>query len=178
MISFKSYIATSIDGFIAKKDGSIDWLHPKQYNIENEDFGYSSFMKSIDCIVMGRITYEKVLSFDPYPYLEIPIIVISKNKNYQLNTKHDVRLFNQPLGELKDYLIKNNFKNIYVDGGKLIQSFLTMSMLNELTITQIPIILGTGIPLFGELNHAIELKHRKTESFSNGFVQSEYELLK
>lgn len=178
MISLKAYIATSLDGFIAKKDGSVDWLHSEKYHLENEDFGYSEFMKSIDCIVMGRITFETVLQFEPYPFENVPLIVVTNNPNYQIESKHQISIFTRPLKELIPYLESKKYQNVYVDGGKLIQSFLKESLLDEITITQIPILLGSGIPLFGETDKEIDCKHRKTKSFPNGFVQTEYEIMK
>ncbi|TGM74944.1 dihydrofolate reductase family protein [Leptospira bouyouniensis] len=178
MISLKAYIASSLDGFIAKKDGSVDWLHAEKYHLENEDFGYTSFMESIDCIVMGRITFETVLQFEPYPFENVPVIVVSNNPNYQIESKHDISIFTHPIRELISYLKTKAYQNVYVDGGKLIQSFLKESLLDEITITQIPILLGSGIPLFGVTDRMIELKHRKTQTFPNGFVQNEYEIVK
>lgn len=178
MISLKAYIASSLDGFIAKKDGSVDWLHAETYHLENEDFGYDAFMSSIDCIVMGRITFETVLQFDPYPFEHVPVIVVSNNPNYKIESKHQISIFTRPLRELIQFLGSKGYQNVYVDGGKLIQSFLKESMLDAITITQIPILLGNGIPLFGLTDRMIELKHKKTQTFPNGFVQSEYEIVK
>lgn len=178
MITLKAYIASSLDGFIAKKDGSVDWLHSEKYQLENEDFGYEKFMESIDCIVMGRITFETVLQFEPYPFENVPVIVVSNNPNYQIESKHQITIFTRPLRELIPFLESNQYQNVYVDGGKLIQSFLKESLLDEITITQIPILLGSGIPLFGDIEREIDLKHRKTQTFPNGFVQIEYEIVK
>ncbi len=178
MISLKAYIASSLDRFIAKKDGSVEWLHSEKYHLENEDFGYEKFMESIDCIVMGRITFETVLKFDPYPFENVPVIVVSKNPYYKIELKHQITIFTRPLRELIPFLESKKYQNVYVDGGKLIQSFLKESLLDEITITQIPIVLGSGIPLFSETDREIEFKHRKTKSFPNGFVQTEYEIVK
>ncbi|TGM51996.1 dihydrofolate reductase [Leptospira biflexa] len=178
MVSLKAYIANSLDGFIAKKDGSVEWIHAEKYQLEKEDFGYEAFMESIDCIVMGRITFETVLQFDPYPFETVPVMVVTKNPNYQIESKHQISVFTRPLRELVPFLETKGYQNIYVDGGKLIQSFLQESMLDTITITQIPILLGSGIPLFGVTENEIELKHRKTQSYPNGFVQTEYEILK
>lgn len=178
MITLKAYIASSLDGFIAKKDGSVDWLHAEKYQLENEDFGYEKFMESIDCIVMGRITFETVLQFEPYPFENVPVIVVSNNPNYQIESKHQITIFTRPLRELIPFLESNQYQNVYVDGGKLIQSFLKESLLDEITITQIPILLGSGIPLFGGIEREIDLKHRNTQTFPNGFVQTEYEIVK
>lgn len=167
-----------MDGFIAKKDGSVDWLHAEKFQLEKEDFGYERFMESIDCIVMGRITFETVLQFEPYPFETVPVIVVSKNPNYQIESKHQISVFTRPLRELVPFLETKGYQNVYVDGGKLIQSFLKESMLDAITITQIPILLGNGIPLFGVTDRMIELKHKKTQTFPNGFVQNEYEIVK
>lgn len=176
MIQYKAFIASSLDGFIARTDGSLDWLTSDEFTLENNDLGYSSFMEGIDCIVMGRITFETVLTFEPYPFGSIPIYVLTRNSDYQFESKHPIRIFRGTLEELDSILRGNQIKTAYVDGGQLIQSYINKSMLNEIIITRIPVLLGSGLPLFGDSGTDKKLKHIQTSIFSNGFVQSEYHL--
>ncbi|MBM9547841.1 dihydrofolate reductase [Leptospira sp. 201903074] len=176
MIQYKAFIASSLDGFIARSDGSIDWLTSDEYALENNDLGYSSFIKGIDCIVMGRITFETVLSFESYPYGSLPVYVLTKNPDYKFESTNPISIFNGKLENLTHILEKKQFKTVYVDGGQLIQSFIKEQMLNEITITRIPVLLGSGLPLFGYLPKDQKLKHIKTLTYSNGFVQSDYHL--
>ncbi|PJZ43825.1 dihydrofolate reductase family protein [Leptospira brenneri] len=174
MIKYKAFIATSLDGFIARTDGSIDWLTSEEYVLGNNDFGYSSFMKSIDCIIMGRTTFEQVLTFEPYPFASIPVYVLTRNSDYQYHSQFPIQIFYGSLNELNSKLEKEKIKSAYVDGGKLIQSFIKESMMDSITITLIPVLLGSGLPLFANLSKEIKLKHLETSSFPNGFVQSLY----
>ncbi|TGL33398.1 dihydrofolate reductase family protein [Leptospira perdikensis] len=176
MIQYKAFIASSLDGFIARTDGSIDWLSSKEFTLENNDLGYSSFMEGIECIVMGRITFETVLTFETYPFGSIPIYVLTRNLDYKFKSEHPIRIFQGTLEELDSDITKKQFKTVYVDGGKLIQSYLAKHMLNELTITTIPILLGSGLPLFGNSLIERKLNHIQTSTFSNGFIQTKYQI--
>lgn len=166
------YIAASVDGFIAKKDGDVAWLHDARYAIEGEDFGYTQFMADVDCIVMGRNTYEKVLEFDAWPFAGKRVVVLS----------HSLKSISQAGAELSfEYpkvllqrLAAEGVKKVYVDGGKTIQSFLHDGLVHEITVTRIPILLGSGLPLFGQMDASVHLQHLRTQAFTNGFVQSTY----
>jgi dihydrofolate reductase len=172
------YIATSLDGFIARKDGSIDWLNEANSSIpEGEDCGFFSFMNSVDALVMGRKTFEKVLSFGQWPYADKTIIVLSRNKiDIPDNLSQSVTCSSESPIELTKRLAKNGAKRLYIDGGITIQRFLKEGVIKDLTITIIPIIIGDGIPLFGKVNKDIKLKHIKTRTYDFGFVQSTYEI--
>ncbi|PJZ83018.1 dihydrofolate reductase family protein [Leptospira harrisiae] len=176
MIQYKAFIASSLDGFIARSNGSIDWLTSDAYKLDNNDFGYSAFMQEIDCIVMGRVTFEKVLSFEPYPFESTPVYVYTGNIDYKFESKYPIFIFNGTLESLTMTLEKKQFKTAYVDGGKLIQHFINERMLNEITITRIPILIGSGLPLFGNLTKDQKLEHIQTMAYPNGFVQSKYQL--
>ncbi|TGK77577.1 dihydrofolate reductase [Leptospira noumeaensis] len=176
MIKYKAFIATSLDGFIARTDGSIDWLTSKEYIIENNDFGYSSFMANIDCIIMGRATFETVLTFKTYPFESIPVFVLTRNQNYKYESHFPIQIFHGTLNDLNSALEEKQIRSAYIDGGLVIQSFLDKSMLNEITITQVPILLGSGLPLFTNCKQEIKLKHIRTLPFPNGFVQSMYQI--
>lgn len=182
MSKISVYIATSLDGFIARENGDIEWLHNSGHGEveKGEDFGYEKFMSTIDALVMGRNTYEKVLSFGgEWPYGKKPVFVLS-TKGVEIPDKinDSVSSLSGTPGEIKEQLGKQGIHNLYLDGGITIQKFLNECLVDELIITKIPILIGTGIPLFGPLSKDVKLKHIQTYAFNNGFVQSRYEVLK
>jgi len=170
----KVFIATSLDGFIADKNGNIDWLHSVP-NPHNDDMGYSAFMSGIDAIVMGRVTYETVLGFDmDWPY-SVPVFVLSrtlKNVPKQLHEK----VF--PVqGELTSVVKKINdlgYSQLYIDGGRTIQSFLEQDLIDEMIITTIPVLLGGGTQLFSALNDPLSFECTQTQLYLEKVVQSRY----
>ena len=167
------YIATSLDGYIADKNGGIDWLNEIP-NPDNNDFGFTDFMENIDAIVMGRNTFQQVLTFGVWPYTK-PVWVLSSSLNKipdELSNKVKILNCNPP--DLVKRLNEEGLHNLYIDGGLLIQSFLTEDLIDELIITTIPILLGGGIPLFGELNNSLKFGHVKTEVLLNSLVKSTY----
>ncbi|MGK0289387.1 MAG: dihydrofolate reductase [bacterium] len=173
------YIATSLDGFIARKDGNLDWLSENDQSQSKEDYGFQPFMDSIDAIVMGRNTFETVLLSGEWPYKNKPVIVLS-SKPVKIPTKRTdtVEGSSLPLKELLQQLVERGLKNLYIDGGKTIQGFLQEGLINQITITRIPILLGSGIPLFANLNQDIHVEHLETCTFPTGFVQSTYQVKK
>lgn len=173
------YIATSLDGFIARTDGSIDWLMDANANVpEGEDCGYALFMSSVDAIVMGRATFEQVLTFADWPFGSMPVVVMSRTmKSLPPTTPSSVSVTDESPTELVQRLAAQGIQRIYVDGGKTIQSFLAEALIADITITYIPVILGSGLPLFGPLTHDVNLQHRSTTSYPFGFVQSTYHTL-
>ena len=179
-IKLSAFVATSIDGFIARKDGNIDWLNKaNKQESELQDFGYSNFMKSIDIIVMGRNTFEQVLTFDKWPFEKKEVIVFcSKNIKISKTLSNTVKTSKESSNNLIDMLSKIGIRNIYVDGGLTIQSFILAHLLDEITITLVPILLGDGISLFGSLIKDVQLQHLKTTTFNSGFVQIKYLLNK
>jgi dihydrofolate reductase len=170
------YIATSLDGFIARPDGDIDWLTRPEDRIEGEDFGYKAFMDTVDVLVMGRNTYEKVLSFGgEWPYAGKHMVVLSSGNPIVPDAlTKEVEVRQMTPAEVLQYLGERGFQHIYLDGGKTIQAFLREGLVQEMTLTRIPVLIGQGIPLFGETGHDIVLKHLETIPFVNGFVQSKY----
>lgn len=167
------YIAQSLDGFITDKEGDIDWLNDIP-NPEDSDFGFNEFMNRIDAVVMGRNTFEKVISFNVWIYNK-PVYVISKSlKSLPQEYQGKAELLNLNPTQIIDTLKKKGMENLYIDGGALIQSFLSEDLIDELIITTIPIILGGGIPLFGVLRNSIKFRHIKTEILINSLVKSYY----
>jgi dihydrofolate reductase len=174
-----AFIAASIDAFIARLDGDTSWLHNPEYAVEDGgDFGYSAFMETVDVLVMGRVTFETVLSFPEWPYAERRVVVLSRQGLAIPKHLHDkVRVENLAPDALVSQLERGGARHLYVDGGQTIQGFLKAGLLDEITITWIPIILGGGIPLFGSIGAELPLRHRQTRSFGNGFVQSTYDVV-
>jgi dihydrofolate reductase len=174
MISGHVYIATSLDGFIASGDGGIEWLISR--SDPSEDYGYVEFIGNIDAIIMGRGCFEKVLSFDSWPY-DKPVLVLSKQlagSAVPESLKGRVRFSDlSPHGAMQK-LASEGMRRVYVDGGQIIQSFLREGLITELAITQVPVLLGEGRSLFGNLGCEISLSHVETKSFASGLVQSRY----
>jgi len=167
------YIATSLDGYIARKDGNIDWLMEIP-NPDNDDYGFSSFMERIDGIIMGRNTFEVVLSFGEWPYSK-PVFVLSNTlKTIPIECTGKAEIIKGTLKTITESLNKKGFKNLYIDGGKTIQSFLKENLIDEIIITRIPIILGSGIPLFVEMDIEIRFEHVNTEILNDHLVKSSY----
>ena len=171
------YIATSLDGYIARENGDVDWLSAENGAGDGEDYGFQEFMASVDVLVMGRNSYDKVLSFGEWPYGNKKVVVLtSRPLHIPANIANTVDSRSCSPIELIDQLSEGGANHIYVDGGKTIQSFLAAGLIRQIIITRIPILLGTGIPLFGSLKEDVNLKHIETRSFSNGLVQSRYEV--
>lgn len=170
----KVFIARSLDGYIADKNGGLDWLNLVP-NPDHLDLGYEKFIQSVDAIVMGRASFETVCSFDmEWPY-KLPVFVLSKSlKSVPEDLENKVALVSGSLSEILDQLHKKGYMRLYIDGGATIQSFLKEDLIDELIITTIPILLGGGIPLFGELPKEMEFEHVKSELFLNALVQDSY----
>ena len=167
------YIATSLDGFIATADGGLDWLE-KIPNPDGSDFGYADFMSGIDALVMGRNTYEKVLSFGVWSY-DKPVFVLSNTLDRvseEMTGKAEV-VKGEPREVVAD-LNSRGYRNLYIDGGKVIQSFLKADRIDEMIITRLPVLLGDGVPLFGSLVDHTWFKHINTEILCGEMVQSHY----
>ncbi|WP_460660624.1 dihydrofolate reductase family protein [Kribbella swartbergensis] len=163
------FIATSLDGYIARPDGSIDWLTERAEQAGAT--GYDEFMASVDTVVLGRNTYETALTFDFWPYEGKHVEVLSTT----LDPDADERIIvHRTLDALIETLNDRGAKRVYTDGGQVIQTFLRAGLLNELTITTAPVLLGAGIPLFGPLDHEITLTHNATRTLKAGFTQSDY----
>ena len=168
------YIATSLDGYIADKYNNIDWLHDIP-NPDGSDLGFSQFMSRIDALVMGRNTLEKVLSFDcDWPYSK-PVFVLS-NTMTSVPAGYEDRVFlvNGELNAIVKELNEKGFKNLYIDGGVTIQNFLKQDLIDELIITTIPVLLGGGISLFGELSEPLKFKHSQSKPMLDCIVQNHF----
>lgn len=171
------YIATSLDGFIARTNGALDWL-PGSDGEETggEDHGYREFMASVDYLVMGRNTFEVVLGFGgEWPYGEKPVVVLS-SRPLEIPDRLAGRvesMSGSPHG-VTNRLAERGAKHLYIDGGQTIQQFLAGGLIQQLIITRVPVLIGEGISLFGPLPHDIQLRHIDTRAFASGLVQSTY----
>lgn len=170
------FIATSLDGFISREDGAIDWLmKANTLASPGEDGGYRKFISTVDVLVMGRNSYEKVLSFDEWPYGDLPVVVMSgKAISIPKHLQASVSSTSENPVDLVERLEKQGAKHLYIDGGITIQGFLACNLIDEITITVIPVLIGSGRPLFGVLKQDIELEHIATRDLSGGFVQMCY----
>jgi dihydrofolate reductase len=170
------FIATSVDGYIARPDGNIDWL--TKYATGSEDTGYDDFMDSVDGVVMGRGTFEKALSFEAWPFKK-PVVVLSQSlppSELRADLVGKVRISSLAPGPLMRALAADGWKRAYIDGGKVIQSFLKQRLISDMVLTRIPVLLGEGISLFGRMEGDVTLRHTGTVVFAAGLVQSRYEV--
>jgi len=166
------YVGTSLDGFIAREDGDIDWL-VKYQNKEVHD-SYNEFISTIDAMVIGRGTFEKVITFPEWPYEKKVFVLSTSLKQIPGTLTEKATLVAMEPAALLNYLSDKGFSSIYVDGGKVIQSFLREDLIDEMIITKVPELIGTGIPLFGYLDNDLRFEHIKTNIYSDGLVKSQY----
>ncbi|XJC79776.1 dihydrofolate reductase family protein (plasmid) [Delftia tsuruhatensis] len=169
------FIGTSLDGFIAKPDGDIAWLLER--SDPAEDHGYMAFIADKDAVVMGRGTYEKVLTFDVWPY-QLPVVVLSRQLADTSVPEHlqgKVRFSRQTPEQLMEQLAAETLQRIYVDGGQLIQSFLRAGLVHEMILSTMPVLIGEGRRLFGDVNQDMDWRLLSSQSFPSGLVQSRYQ---
>ena len=178
-IQVSVFVATSLDGFIARKDGSFDWIDNAGAP-DGEDFGYEAFFASIDMLAIGRNTYDQVLTFDKWPYRKKRVHVLSNRAvPIPASLASTVSASAETPGELVERLSAEGIKHVYVDGGVTIQGFLAAGLVDDLTITLIPLLLGAGRPLFGPLEKDVALAHIATKTYDGcGFVQVIYRVVK
>jgi len=173
-VTHKVFIATSLDGYIADEEGGIEWLDTFP-EINEVDTGYHSFMEKIDAMVMGRATFEKVLSFNvPWPY-SVPVFVLSNSMASVPEGYEDkIQITKGTPHEISDQLLNEGHHQIYVDGGQVIQAFLEAGLIDEMVITTIPIMLGRGIPLFGQMEQSATYCCVETKLFFEKVAQNKY----
>lgn len=171
------YIAASVDGFIARPDGDIAWLENPEYRTgESYGLSYDEFIATVDVLVMGRGTFEKVLTFGGWPYEGTPVVVLSTREvPIPDHLEGKVSVDRGDPEAVVERLATRGMNRLYVDGGVTIQRFLLAGLIDELTVTWIPILLGDGIPLFGTIGRELPLTLVETTSAAgNGFVQTRY----
>lgn len=169
------FCGVSIDGFISRANGALDFLEGDG-TAEMGDHGYETFVAGVDAIVMGRKTFEVVMSFGQWPYTK-KVIVLSSAK-VDLAAAHargaDVESMNASPEQVVAQLAARNINHLYIDGGTTVQRFLRAGLIDRLIITRVPVLIGQGIALFGALDRDIPLKLLASRSFPGGLVQSEY----
>ncbi len=173
------YIASSIDGYIATSEGSVDWLNNFSLNSnENgeggEDYGYSEYYESVDALIIGRKTFEQVLSFGEYPYKGKPAYIFTRNPQLSSDLKDVTIIRENPIGFTKDLLDNKHEKIWLVGGAEVIMAFLRNKMIDEIILSIIPIILGNGIPLFHTIDRQLKFSLQSHKTFPNDLVQLHY----
>jgi dihydrofolate reductase len=166
------FVGTSLDGFIARPDGGLDFLPAGG----GEPHGYDEFMATVDALVIGRKTFETVLAFDAWPYGKKPVFVLSTGPLAPAPPGAYVERMSGDPADILSTLEARGMRHVYVDGGITIQRFLGAGLIDRLIITRVPVLIGSGIPLFGPLDRDIVLRHVASRSYAGGLVQSEYVL--
>jgi len=166
------FVGMSIDGFIARIDGSFDFLDAAG----NEPHGYEEFISTVDAVVMGRNTYEVVLAMGGWHYGEKPVFVLSSKPLASPPAEAVIERLSGEPSDIVSILDRRGFSHIYVDGGFTVQRFLKAGLIDRLVLNRVPVLIGSGISLFGPLSNDITLKHIKTSEFKSGLIQSEYEI--
>lgn len=167
------FIGTSVDGFIARLNGDLDFLPEGG----GEPHGYDEFMASTDALVIGRKTFETVLAFPTWPYGDKRVVVLSSHPlDLSVVSGGVVEQMGGPPAEIVSQLTATGAHNLYIDGGITIQRFLRAGLIQRLIITRVPVLIGEGIPLFGSLPHDVRLQHVATRHYPSGLVQSEYHI--
>ena len=170
------YIAASLDGFVAREDHQLDWLMKQK--TDGEEHGYDAFMESVDGLIMGRGSYQTVLTFGEWPYKK-PVVVMSKTltqADVPAELTDKVRMVALEPAELMKTLHEEGWSRAYVDGGRLVQSFIKAGLIEDIVLTIIPILIGSGLSLFGEINEDIDLTLIGHKSFKSGLLQTHYRL--
>ena len=165
------FVGVSVDGFIARKNGALDFLPPSG----GEPHGYDEFIKSIDAIVIGRNTFEVVLGFGGWAYGKKRVVVLSSRPlDFSAVRGGNIEQMAGEPKQIVSRLAATGAKHLYVDGGITVQRFLRAGLVDRLTVTRVPVLIGEGIPLFGALSGDVRLRHIATKSYKSGLVKSEY----
>ncbi len=179
MVKVSVFVGTSLDGYISRRDGRIDWLEKANRKVTTgEDFGLNSLLNSIDLLIMGSKTFEQVQTFEDWLYKDTKIIVMS-SRDLEIPSKlmETVTVTKESPSQLIERLSTESINHVYVDGGMLIHSFLVSGLVNEITVTIVPIIIGSGKSFSGILPMDISLQHLKSTTFESGFVQIQYRVI-
>ena len=169
MTTASVFVGASVDGFIARPNGELDFLPPGG----GEPHGYDEFMATVDALVIGRKTFETVLALGAWPYGEKPVIVLSSRPLAPAPFGAVVERMSGAPADIVSQLAARGIPHIYVDGGVTIQRFLQAGLIQRLIITRVPVLIGEGVPLFGALPRDVRLQHVATRHYASGLVQSE-----
>jgi dihydrofolate reductase len=167
------FVGTSVDGFIARHNGDFDFLPEGG----GEPHGYAEFIATVDVLVIGRNTFDKVLTLDTWPYQDMRVVVLS-NRPIDTSATPELRVecLRGTPSEIVNRLAAGGAQHAYIDGGITVQHFLRAGLIQRLIITRVPVLVGQGISLFGSLPHDVKLRHVTTHSYASGLVKSEYEI--
>jgi len=166
------FVGTSVDGFIARPSGDLDFLPPGG----GEPHGYNEFIATVDAIVIGRKTFETVLAMERWPYGDKRVVVLSSRPVDMSGAGGVVEQMAGTPAEILSQLAASGAHHVYIDGGITIQGFLRAGLIQRLVITRVPVLIGEGVPLFGALLRDVRLRHVATRHYSSGLVQSEYQV--
>ena len=175
------FLGMSVDGFIARLDGDISWLTGEAEaggapdDGEGGDFGFGEFVAGIDGMVMGRSTYEFIKPFDEWPYQGKPVHVLSTTLPEGADPRITVqRSFEDAVAAFR----VAGYRRLYVDGGRTVHTFLRAGLITDLTLSRVPVLIGTGHTPFGELAADIRLEHMRTQTYAGGMVQTTYRVVR
>jgi dihydrofolate reductase len=167
------FVGVSVDGFLARRNGDLDFLP-----VNCEPHGYEEFIATVDTLVIGRGTFEIVMGFPQWPYGEKRVVVLSSRPlDLSRAPKETVEQMSGEPAEIVAKLTARGAQHLYVDGGVTVQRFLRAGLINHMTITRVPVLIGDGLPLFGGLPHDVRLRHIATQSYASGLVKTEYEVM-
>jgi len=166
------FVGASLDGFIARPDGAFDFLPD-----DPEPHGFEEFFASVDALLMGRKTYETALSFGQWPYGAKPVYVLSSRPLAPVPAGASVERLAGTPDEILASLQQRAVRHVYIDGGFTVQEFLRAGLIDRITITRVPVLIGAGISIFGPLERDVRLQHVATRQYPSGLVQSEYTVL-
>jgi len=173
------YIAQSLDGFIADKDGGAGWLETSQNHFEQGIPGesYQEFFQSLDCLIMGAYTYEQILTFGDWPYGDVPTFVVTHRELSA--SRESIRLYTGDLVKLVKEVIPPAYKNIWLVGGaELAQEFMRLGLVDEIRLSVIPVLLGSGVSLFGNSDLGSALHLTDVTAFKTGIVELWYDVVR
>lgn len=174
------FLGMSVDGFIARLDGDLSWLTGDAEvggapdDGEGGDFGFSDFVRGIDALVMGRATYDVIAPLDEWPYQGKPVHVLSTTLDVGADPRITVhRSFEEAVAALE----AAGCRRVYVDGGRTVHEFLAAGLVSEITLSRVPVLIGTGHTPFGPLPADVRLEHVATRTYAGGMVQSTYRVV-
>jgi len=166
------FLGLSVDGRIARPDGDLEWLTSR--GAAAGDAGFTPFITSVDAVVMGRKTYDVIAPEPEWPYLDRPVHVISTS----LADDADPRItVHRSPAAVVDALERDGHRRVYADGGQTVQWFLAAGLVDEMTLSQVPVLIGEGPSLFGPLPRDVSLEHVRTAVLDGGMVQTTYRVL-
>lgn len=163
------FCATSLDGYIASEDGTIEWL--EQAGSPDEDYGFDAFLVSVDALAMGRATYDHIAHLDPLPFGDRTVYVFT---HHPPEPRDGVQFVSWTPDEAVEHWTAAGFERVYVDGGRVVSAFLAAGHIDEITITTVPLVLGRGRPLFHPTEHAVPLAFVSSRSWPSGMTQTTY----